>query len=160
MEAEMRTIKRVGFDLLKGTAAAAASFAGLILGGITTSLIGLPPTGVPPQVDMNTIMPRLFLTLLVISIVLGECFQRLYRRYWQRMLSIWLCNYLLYCLLNILDGLLFSPIPNMSTGIVANIFPALFMAGVIAWLWKPGTAESLDVVTVRTCGPTVHLGHR
>ena len=145
----MKTIKRVGFDLLKGIAAALASFIGLILGGVFTSLIGLPTTGVPPQVDMNTLMPRMFLTLVVLSILLGECFQRLYPRYWQRVLSIWLCNYLLYYLLNILDGLLFSPIPHLSTGIVADIFPALLMALVAAWLWKPGTAESPEAGTVR-----------
>jgi hypothetical protein len=98
---------------------------------------------------MAALMPRLFLTLVVISIVLGECFQGLYRRYWQRMLSIWLCNYLLYYLLNILDGLLFSPFPHMSTGIVANILPALFLALVAAWLWKPGTVASPDNSVVR-----------
>ena len=140
----MKIIKRAGLDLLKGIVAAAASFAGLILGGMVTSLLGLPTTGLPPQVSMNLIMPRMFLTLVVLSILLGECFQRLYPRYWQRLLSIWLCNYLLYYLLNILDGLLFSPIPHLGTGTVANIFPALSMAAVIAWLWKPSKDESVE----------------
>ena len=130
----MKIVKRVFFDFLKGIAAAAASFVGLILGGMITTMLGLPPTEVPPQVEMNLLMPRLFLTLVVLAIVLGECFQGLYHRYWQRLLSIWLCNYLLYYLLNILDGMLFSPLPNMSTGIVANVFPALFMAAATAWL--------------------------
>jgi hypothetical protein len=149
MESEMEIIKRAGLDLLKGLLAAAAAFAGLIIGGMITTLIGLPAVGMPPQVDMNTILPRLFLTQIVIAIVLGECFQGLYPRYWQRLLSIWLCNYLLYYLLNTLDGMLFSPLPHMSTGIVANIFPALFMAAVIAILWKPGTADSPEHGKVR-----------
>jgi hypothetical protein len=136
----MKMIKRAGFDLLKGITATVASFAGLILGGMVTSLLGLPTTGMPPQVEMNLLMPRMVLTLVVLAIVLGECFQKLYRPYWQRMLSIWLCNYLLYYLLNILDALFFSPVPNLSTGIVANVFPALFMAVVVAWLWKPDKA--------------------
>jgi hypothetical protein len=141
MEAEMKIITRIFFDLLKGIAAAVASFVGLILGGMVTSLLGLPTTGMPPQVEMNFLVPRMVLTLVVLAIVLGECFQKLYQPYWQRMLSIWLCNYLLYYLLNILDALFFSPVPNLSTGIVADVFPALFMAVVVAWLWKPDKAE-------------------
>jgi hypothetical protein len=140
----MKMIKRAGFDLLKGITATVASFAGLILGGMVTSLLGLPTTGMPPQVEMNLLMPRMVLTLVVLAIVLGECFQKLYRPYWQRMLSIWLCNYLLYYLLNILDALFFSPVPNLSTGIVADVFPSLFMAAVVAWLWKPDKAEPLE----------------
>ena len=50
----MKIIKRAGFDLLKGVIAAAAAFAGLVVGGIITAMIGLPKTGLPPQVDMNT----------------------------------------------------------------------------------------------------------
>lgn len=138
----MKTIKRIFFDLLRGIAAAVASFAGLILGGMITPLLGLPTPDLPANVEMSLLMPRLFLTLIVISIALGECFQRLYRHYWQRLLSIWLCSYLLYYLLNILDGLLFSPLPNMSTGIVSDVFPALFMAAVTAWLWKPAAVDS------------------
>jgi hypothetical protein len=149
MEAVMKYIKRAGLDLLKGIAAAAASFIGLIAGGMVTSLLGLPPTGMPPQVDLSTIMPRMLFTLVVIAIVLGECFRKLYRPYWQRMLSIWLCNYILYYLLNTLDGMLFSPLPNMSTSIASNIFPSLFMALVVAWLWKPGAADSPDAGRVR-----------
>lgn len=145
----MKIIKRVFFDLLKGIVAAAAAFAGLILSGMITPLLGLPTPGLPPQAEMSAIIPRMLLTLVVISIVLGECFQGLYCRYWQRLLSIWLCNYLLYYLLNLLDGLLFSPLPHMSTGIVANVFPVLFMAAVIAWLWKPGTVPSLENGVVR-----------
>jgi hypothetical protein len=138
----MKMIKRAGFDLLKGLIAAAAAFAGLIIGGMITTIIGLPSTGVPPQVDMNALMPRLFLTQVIIAILLGECFRGLYPRYWQRLLSIWLCNYLLYYLLNQLDGLLFSPLPHMGTGMLSSILPALCMAAVVAWLWRPGPAES------------------
>ena len=145
----MKMVKRAGIDLLKGVIAAAAAFAGLIIGGMITTIIGLPSAGVPPQVDISTLMPRLILTQIIIAIVLGECFRGLYTRYWQRLLSIWLCNYLLYYLLNMLDGLLFSPLPNMSTGMISSILPALFMAAVIALLWRPGTADSPDDGKVR-----------
>jgi hypothetical protein len=145
----MSIIKRVGLDLLKGIVAAAASFAGLILGGVITAMLGLPTPGLPAHVQMNALMPRLFVTQVVIAILLGECFGGLYRRYWLRLVSIWVCNYLLCYLVNTLDGMLFSPLPNMSTGIVSNVFPALLMAVVVALLWKPGKAESPDDNTVR-----------
>jgi hypothetical protein len=111
-------------------------------------MLGLPTTEIPPQATMGVLIPLTLLTLVVISILLGECFQDLYPRYWQRLLSIWLCNYLVYYLLNTLDALLFSPLPNMSTSIVANIFPALFMAAIIAVLWRPreDAAQGIGII--------------
>jgi hypothetical protein len=147
----MNIIKKAGLDLLKGIAAAAASFAGLILGGMITAILGLPTPGLPAHVEMNALMPRLFVTQVVIAIVLGECFGGLYRRYWRRLVSIWVCNYLLSYLVNTLDAMLFSPLPNMSTGIASNIFPALAMAAAIALLWRPGTVEAPTAGIVRDC---------
>lgn len=140
----MKTVFRIGLVLLKGIAAAAAAFVGLIASGVITPLLGLPMPEVPPQVEMNLLMPRLFLSMVVIAIVLGECFQRLSRQYWKRFLSIWLCNYLVYYLLNMLDGMLFTPFPNMGTGIISNIFPALTLAAATAWLWKPGKDDIFE----------------
>jgi hypothetical protein len=60
-----------------------------------------------------------------------------------------LCNYLLYYLLNTLDGFLFSPVPHLSTGIVANIFPALSMAALSALLWREKNIVSPDADRVR-----------
>ena len=37
----------------------------------------------------------------------------------------------------------------MSTSIVANVFPALFLAAVAAWLWKPGAVDSPEKDTIR-----------
>jgi hypothetical protein len=149
MEAKVKMIKRVGIDLLYGAIASVVAFVGLVAGGIITAIIGLPKTGLPAQVNMVILLPWLFLTQIMIAILLGECFQKLNQCYWQRLLSIWLCNYFLYYLLNALDGLLFSPLPNMGTGIVSDIFPALFMAAVIAALWKPGKVESPNIGKVR-----------
>jgi hypothetical protein len=140
----MKIIARIGLDLLKGAAAAAAALIGLVAGGMMTSLLGLPTPEAPPQADMVLLMPRLFLTLALLSIVLGECHQRWFTRYWHRFLAIWLSNYILYYLLNLLDALLFSPFPNMNTGFVSNLFPALAMAAVVALLWKPKTIASPD----------------
>jgi hypothetical protein len=119
-------------------AAAAFSFLGLVVGGIIVgSILGLPQPSVPAQADMRILMPLMMLTLMLLAILLGECFQRLYPRFWQRWIWISVCTYLLYYLLNILDGMLFSPFANMTTGIVSELFPSLFAAAAIAFLWRP-----------------------
>jgi hypothetical protein len=84
----------------------------------------------------------MFLSGILIAIVLGECFCNLYQSYWQRLLVLWLCNYLLYYLLNTLDAFLFTSMANLNTGVVSNLFPALFLSAMIALLWKPGSGNS------------------
>jgi len=61
----------------------------------------------------------------MIAIALGECFQNLNWNFRPRVLAIGLCNYLLYYLLNLLDGLLFTPLPRMTTGISFGSLPHL-----------------------------------
>jgi hypothetical protein len=130
-------IKRVLIDLGKGAAAALASFLGVVVGGLVTGLLHLPSPTLPANVSMAVLMPLMLISLMSIAIVLGECFQRLNWSYWPRLLSIGICHYLLYYALNLLDGLLFTPLPNMSTGFVADLFPAFLAAAVIAGLWRP-----------------------
>jgi hypothetical protein len=130
-------IKRVAIDLVKGTAAGLASFLGLIIGGLVTGLLHLPSPSIPANVNIAVLMPLMLISVSSIAIVLGECFQRLSWSYWPRLLSIGICHYLLYYALNLLDGLLFTPLTHMSTGFFADLFPAFFAAAVIAWLWRP-----------------------
>jgi hypothetical protein len=81
--------------------------------------------------------PLLFISGIAIAIVLGECFQKLPFSYWQRVTTLVICIYILYYLANILDAYLYSPLPNMSTSIFSDLFPALFISLVIASLWRP-----------------------
>jgi hypothetical protein len=130
-------IKIAGIDILKGAAAAVASFVGLILGSRLTSMLGLPAVVVPAYLNMAIVLPLMLLTSVLIAILLGECFQRLYASYWLRLGAVFLCHYLLYYALNTLDGLLFTPLPNMSTSFVSNLVNTLLFAACVAWLWKP-----------------------
>src|SRR5512138_3612732 len=137
-------LKRGGINVLKGVAVALASLVGLVIGGIVTSALNMPVPVMPPNVSLAALMPLMFLSEILIAIVLGECFQRLYQKFWQRLLVLWLCNYLLYYLLNILDALFFTTMTNLGTGIVSNLFPALFASATIALLWKPGPGNWTD----------------
>jgi hypothetical protein len=134
----IKNFKTIGIDILKGTATAVAAIVGMVVGGMLTTMLGLPAAEMPKYMSLTVIMPLMFLTWILVAILMGECFQRIYSKYWQRLLSIWLCSYLLYSALNTLDSLLFMPIPNMTTSFFSNIFSALFPTLVIAWLWKPG----------------------
>jgi hypothetical protein len=132
-------LKRGGADLLKGAVAALASLVGLMVGGVVAGLLHLPSAALPAYMSMSILMPLMIISEISIAIVLGECFQRLNWSFWPRLLAIGMNHYLLYYALNLLDGLLFTPMPNMSTGFFSDLFPAFFAAMVIAWLWRPKT---------------------
>jgi hypothetical protein len=140
----MQFLKRAGINVLKGAAAALASLAGLVIGSIVTSALNMPTPMMPANVSLTTLMPLMFLSGILIAMVLGECFRNLYHNYWQRLLVVWLCNYLLYYLLNILDAFLFTTMTNLSTGMISSLFPALFLSAMIALLWKPGSSNSAN----------------
>ena len=140
----IQILKRGRINVLKGIAVALASLVGLVIGGIITSALNMPAPVMPANVNLVTLLPLMFLSEIVIAIVLGECFQSLYSKYWQRLLVLWLCNYLLYYLLNALDALFFTTMTNLGTGLVTNLFPALFASAMIALLWKPGSGDLTD----------------
>ena len=137
-------LKRAGINVLKGMGVALASLVGLVIGGIITGALDMPAPVMPTNVNLATLMPLMLLSEILIAIVLGECFQRLYQKFWQRLLFLWLCNYLLYYLLNTLDALFFTTMTNLGTGLVSNLFPALFASAMIALLWKPGSSSLTD----------------
>ena len=141
---KIQFLKRGGINVLKGIAVALASLVGLVIGGIVTSALNMPAPVMPANINLATLMPLMFLSEILIAIVLGECFQTLYQKFWQRLLVLWLCNYLLYYLLNTLDALLFTTMTNLGTGLVSNLFPALFASVMIALLWKPGSGNLTD----------------
>jgi hypothetical protein len=140
----LRILKTSGLNLVKGGAVALVSFAGLIVGGMVTRALNLPAAGVPAFINLSLVMPFMLLSELTMAIVLGECFQRLYQSYWQRLLCLWLCHYLLYSALNTLDALLFTTLTNLGTSFVSNLFPALFAAALTALLWRPAAGRAAD----------------
>ena len=128
---------RIIMDFLKGAASALAAVVGLVIGGLIASLVGLPTPVVPSYINTTTLFPLIFISGIPVAIMLGECFQKMPFSYWQRVVTLLLCNYILYYLANTLDAYLYSPFPNMSTNIFSNLFPALFISLVIALLWRP-----------------------
>jgi hypothetical protein len=147
-------VKRSGLDLLKGTAVALVSFLGLLIGGMVSNMLHLPSPIIPAYMSMTTLVPLMIISEISIAIVLGECFQSLNWSFWPRLLAIGINHYLLYYVLNLLDGLLFTPMPNMSTGFFSDLFPAFFAAAVIALLWRPktGTLPASKIMGTFTSG--------
>jgi len=133
----LKILKWMALDVLKGIAAGIIALVGLVAGGMLTGLVGLPAVVVPSYIDMNLVLPLTLVSYVIMAILLGECFRRLFAAYWPRALAVFLCHYILYYLLNLLDGLLYSPFPNMTTGLFTDLFPALFAALLVALLWQP-----------------------
>ncbi len=126
-----------GLDLLKGIAVAVAAFIGMILGGMISKIVGLPTPGMPVYLDAARVLPLMFISTIPAVIVLGECFRQLPYRYALRALLSSITFYILFYLANLLDAFLFSPLPNMSTSFFSDLFPALLVGLITAWLWKP-----------------------
>jgi len=137
----LKILKTSGINLVKGGAAAVAALAGMMLGGLVTSALNLPTMTMPDYMNISTLMPLMFVSEMVMAIVLGECFQRLYRSFWLRLLWLWLCHYLLYSAINTLDAFLFTTYTNLATNFVMNLFPALFVAAAVALLWRPAAGS-------------------
>ena len=137
----LRLLKRGGLDILKGSLVATATLVGLAVAGVVTNALGLPPVGMPAFMNLSTLVPLLFVSEVLIAIVLGECFQRLYQSFWHRLLWLWMGHYVLYYALNNLDAFLFTTYTNLGTSFVANLFPALFAAASMALLWRPAAGS-------------------
>jgi hypothetical protein len=135
---------RVAVDLVKGTAASLGAMVGLILGGVVVKIVGLPSPVIPAYMNMAIILPLLFISGIPMAILLGECFQRLPFNFGQRVVTAWVCHYILYYLANLLDAFLYSPMQNMSTSILSDLFPSLGMALIIAWLWRPAKESPVE----------------
>jgi hypothetical protein len=140
----LQLIKTGGVNLLKGGAAAVAAFVGLMVGGLATRALNLPAMSMPDYMNLSTLMPLMFVSEMVMAVALGECFQRLYRGFWPRLLFVWLCHYLLYSALNTLDAFLFTTYTNLGSGFVSNLFPALFAAAAITLLWRPAAGSTVE----------------
>ena len=138
----LRLLKTGGIDILKGCAVAMAGFVGLMVGSMVSRALSLPPVALPAYANMALLVPLMLLSEVNMAVLLGECFQRLYPAYWQRLLGLWLCHYVLYYALNSLDAFLFTTMTNLGTGFVSNIFPALAAAAVVAWLWRPASGAA------------------
>lgn len=135
-------------DLLKGIAIAITAFIGLILGGMVSKMIGLPTPGMPVYLDAAKVLPLMFISTIPAVIVLGECFRRLPYRYALRALLSSITFYILFYLANLLDAFLFSPLLNMSTSFFSDLFPALLVGLITAWLWKPVGVPVGDLAAV------------
>ncbi len=150
-------IIRVIVDLLKGSAAALAGMVGLVLGGMIAQVLGLPMPTTPAYMNQAILLPLMFLSLIPVAIVLGECYQLLPFNTWQRFTALFVNHYILYFLANQLDAYLYSPMPNMSTTHFTSLFQALLLALVIALLWRPEAGAATErwsglVHKVRTFG--------
>ncbi len=142
-------VLRAVLDLLKGVIAAIASIIGMLLGSMIAKAVGLPMPAPPVYVDPTKLLPLMLLCNIPLAIVLGECYQKLPFKYWQRVAAVFLSNYILYSLVNLLDAFLYSPMPNLATNLFIYLFPALLTSLIVPLLWQSATT-SLPAISWRS----------
>ncbi len=132
-------VLRAVLDLLKGGIAAIAGTIGMVLGSMIAKVVGFPMPAPPAYVDSTRLLPLMLLCNIPLAIVLGECYRKLPFKYWQRVAALFLSNYILYSLVNMLDAFLYSPMPNLATNLFIYLFPALLTSFIVAFLWRSAT---------------------
>ncbi len=142
-------VLRAVLDLLKGAVAAIAGTIGMLLGSMIAKGAGIPMPAQPAYVDPARLLPLMLLCNIPLAIALGECYRKLPFKYGQRVAALFLSNYILYSLANMLDAFLYNPMPHLATNLFIYIFPALLASLIIAVLWRPA-AQALPAIGWRS----------
>lgn len=125
----------------KGLLAGLAWQVGLIVGSVVAPLLGLEVPPAPPGVDPALILPLGILVGIPVAIVLGELSRRLQQPFVPRVLTLFLFNYLVYGLGQVLEQILFTATATLGFGSVSNLFQAALLALAVGALWRPAQTE-------------------
>lgn len=123
--------------LFKGLVASILWDIAVVIGQLLPGLFGIPVPAAPEGLNAGYVLLLYVLGGIPLSIVLGEMFVRLRQPFWERTLSIFVFHYLVYGLAQVTEQIIFTPGMSLAFGAVANVLPAVVMALVVAWLWKP-----------------------
>jgi hypothetical protein len=124
-------------SLGKGLLAGMVWQIGLIAGSVVASLLGFVAPPVPPGVDATLILPLGVLVGVPVAITLGELGKRLQQPFVPRVLILFLFNYLVYGLAQMLEQILFTTAANLGYGSASNLVQAALLALVVGTLWRP-----------------------
>jgi hypothetical protein len=130
-------IKYVLSIILRGFICSILLIVGMMVGGMVAIVLGLTQPTMPASIDTNLTIVLMIPAGMMISIVLGELFKRLEQGFLERFVCIFLFNYIIYYLLQVMESVIFTTMMNLSFGIVSDIFPSLFISFSIAKMWKP-----------------------
>lgn len=114
---------------------------GLIAGSMVALLLGFEAPSVPPGVDPTLILPLGILVGIPVAIILGELSRRLQQPFVPRVFTLFLFNYLVYGLGQVMEQILFTTTTSLGYGSVSNLVQAALLALAVGALWRPTKAE-------------------
>lgn len=137
------TAKRsIASNLLKGLGASALWQVGYVAGQLVPAAMGLPIPPAPEGINPVTIMLLSIPAGMILTITLGQLFQRLRQPFFQRVLTIFAFNYLIYGLLQVMEQLIFTGGMSLGFGLVSNLLPAATLALAVGALWRPSETDN------------------
>lgn len=114
---------------------------GLIIGSLVAPLLGFEAPEVPPGIDPTLILPLGVLVAVPVAITLGELSKRLQQPFVPRVFTLFLFNYLVYGLGQVLEQILFTTTTSLGYGSVTNLVQAAFLAVAVGTLWRPAEGK-------------------
>ncbi len=96
-------------SLVKGFVASFVQFIGLIIGGMVAAFLGLTAPALPVEIDQTLLMPLFMIVGVCVSVPLGELFRQLNQGFTERFLCIFLFNFMVQHILQILEQI-YSPL--------------------------------------------------
>lgn len=121
----------------KGLLASLVLIIGTVLGSLVTTAFRLPAPQMPAAVNPGIVTLLMVPSGMLMAIALGELFKRLPFKFRSRVAGIFVYYYLVACLLQTLEAVMFTRYTNFAYGAVSQFVPALLFAWIIALLWKP-----------------------
>jgi hypothetical protein len=153
-------IKSICVNLAKLLLCGVVFAAGLVVGGMVVTMLGLQQPPMPEGLDGQLAMSYLLLQSPLLALVLALLARHLAGGFWSRTLMLvaltWICN----SLNNQIEATFFA---GMKTGFLFTVttflFPALFISMAVAWLF-PSThpAESLGALVKAFSGRFAAIG--
>jgi len=127
----------------KGLLAGVIWQVGLVIGSLVTPLLGFEAPAVPPGVDPNLVLPLGVLVGIPVAITLGELGKRLAWSFGLRALALFVFNYLVYGLGQVLEQVLFTTTTSLGYGSVSHLFQAASLALAVSLLWRPACTPAV-----------------
>jgi len=121
----------------KGILAGIVWQVGLIAGSLAAPLLGFEAPPVPPDIDPNLILPLGILAGIPLAITLGELSKRLQQPFVPRVFTLFIFNYLVSGLGQVLEQVMFTTTTNLGFGSASSLIQAALFSLAVGALWRP-----------------------
>lgn len=132
------TLNSIFIFLVKLLVSALAFVGGIVLGGMLTGIMGLPPPTMPPEMDANATLLIMFVSSPLLVLALYLVGHQLAGGWLTRTLILALLAWVAYTLNTVIEGIVFSSyVTKPWFNLISFTPPVLLCAGATAWLFPP-----------------------